>query len=260
MFRWSGFFLVLLGMAAHAQSDPGMYLYEIEVVGGEATTFSGNSLAIDLAAKDIDRLAQALGDTTVAIQSTGSRGLRVTLSGDDHLKGKPDARLASSSWVVDFDEPPVQSLLPNLWETATTREEVGPRDVTRFTYEQIGDKHYRNGFDIASQVANSLEGDCTEHAVLNAALMRASGFPARVVMGVLIILGEHGAMAAGHAWNEIYYDDGWHIHDATLPTEDPGVQRVFYLPLMPLSDEGPGYAVELVQFAILRPQTVYLLE
>ena len=81
MFRWTGSLLVLLGMVAHAESGPGLYLYEIEVVGGEAATFSGSSLAVDLAAQDIDRLTQALGDTTVAIQSTGSRGLRVTLSG-----------------------------------------------------------------------------------------------------------------------------------------------------------------------------------
>ena len=260
MFRWTGSFLVLLGMLAHAQSGPGLYLYEIEVVGGEAVSFSESTLVVDLAAQDIDRLAQALGDTTVAIQSMGSRGLRVTLSGDDHFHGKPDTRLASSSWVVDFDEPPVQSLLATLRETATTGEEVRPRDVTRFTHEQIGDKHYRNGFDIASQVANSLEGDCTEHAVLNAALMRASGYPARVVLGVVIVFGDGEVMAAGHAWNEIYDDGGWHIHDATLPLEEQGVQRVFYLPLGPLDDEGPGYAMELVEFAILRPQRVYLLE
>ena len=132
--------------------------------------------------------------------------------------------------------------------------------MTRFTHDRIGDKHYRNGFDLASQVAQSLEGDCTEHAVLNAALMRANGFPTRVVLGVIIILGEQGAMAAGHAWNEIFYDDRWQVRDATLPLESDDVDRVFYLPLSYMTDEGPGYAMEMMEFAFLRPQKVYVVE
>ncbi|MDJ0919157.1 MAG: transglutaminase domain-containing protein [Woeseiaceae bacterium] len=252
--------LASLGTAAYAQSDTGLYLYEIDVVGGEAGILAESSLAIDLLAQDPGRLVQALGETTVSIQSAGVHGIRVTLNGDDHFTGQPDARLTSSTWVVDFDQPPVQSLLQDLRAASLKGEVVQPSDVTRFTYEQIGDKHYRTGFDIASQVADSLEGDCTEHAVLNAALMRANGFSARVVLGVIIVLNEQGATAAGHAWNEIYHDGGWHIHDATLPMEDPDVRRVFYLPLSSLSDEGPGYAMELLEFAFLRPTKIHLLE
>ena len=260
MYRWAGSFLALLGTAAYAQSDTGLYLYEIDVVSAEAATYSGDLLTIDLSYQDVDQVAEALGNTTVSVQSTEGDGLRVTLTGGDHFKGKPDARLAGSSWVVDFDSPSVQSLLEILSETLTTGEIVHPKVVTRFTHEQIDDKHYRTGFDIASQVANSLEGDCTEHAVLNAALMRASGYSARVVLGVIIVLSEQRATAAGHAWNEIYYDGGWNIHDATLPMEDSDVQRTFYLPLKSLSDEGPGYTMELLEFAFLRPRKIHLLE
>jgi transglutaminase-like putative cysteine protease len=252
--------LAFFGTVAHAQSDPGLYLYEIELVGGEGTTLSGSSLVVDLVAQDPERLAQALGSTTVELQSISDRGLRVTLGGNDHFKGKPDARLASSSWVVDFDERSVQSLLQTLWDTSTAGEEGLPREITRFTNQKISDKHYRTGFDIASQVANSLQGDCTEHAVLNAALVRASGYPARVVLGVLILVSEQGAVAAGHAWNEIYYQDSWHIHDATLPLENTDVQRVFYLPLNPFDDEGPGYVMEMMGFALLRPHKIYVVE
>ena len=117
MIRWAGACLALLGTVAHAQSDQGLYLYEIEVVGGEGVDFSGDSLVVDLVAEDVKRLAQALSDTTVEVQSADSRGLRVTLSGDDHFTRQPDANLVASSWVVDFDEPSVQSLLRSLRET-----------------------------------------------------------------------------------------------------------------------------------------------
>ena len=260
MFRWTAFCLVFLGMFAHADSEPGLYLYEIELVGADDKTFSGRSLAVDLVAEDLDRLTEALAGTTVDVQSAGERGLRVTLNGEDHFKGQPDAHLASSTWVMDFDEPSVQSLLETLWESSTKDEDLAPGDVTRFTFDQIDDKHYRTGFDIASQVATSLSGDCTEHAVLNAALVRANGYPARVVFGVMLIMSEQGSMAAGHAWNEIFYDDRWQVHDATLPLESDDVDRVFYLPLSYMTDEGPGYAMEMMEFAFLRPQKVYVVE
>ena len=39
----------------------------------------------------------------------------------------------------------------------------------------------------AAEVARSREGDCTEHAVLLAALARARGIPARVAMGLVYV-------------------------------------------------------------------------
>jgi len=44
-------------------------------------------------------------------------------------------------------------------------------------------KNFETAFAPASEVAQTLAGDCTEHGVLVAAMCRAVGVPARVVVG-----------------------------------------------------------------------------
>jgi len=58
-----------------------------------------------------------------------------------------------------------------------------------------------------------LGGDCSEYAVLFTALCRASGVPARSVIGLLL---ENGEMTY-HQWAEIYTDGRWILCDPTRP-------------------------------------------
>ena len=65
-----------------------------------------------------------------------------------------------------------------------------------------------------AEVAKSREGDCTEHAVLLAALLRARGVPARVAIGLVYVA---KSQAFGfHMWTEAWVDRGWLPLDATL--------------------------------------------
>lgn len=63
----------------------------------------------------------------------------------------------------------------------------------------------------AVQVLERREGDCNEHAVLLAALMRAAGIPVRLVAGLVYL---DGAFLY-HAWNEVWLNR-WIPVDATL--------------------------------------------
>jgi transglutaminase-like putative cysteine protease len=56
------------------------------------------------------------------------------------------------------------------------------------------------------------EGDCNEHAVLFAALARATGVPARVVAGTVYVDGSF----LYHAWNEVWLGNGWVSLDTTM--------------------------------------------
>ena len=63
-------------------------------------------------------------------------------------------------------------------------------------------------------MAESREGDCTEHAVLLAALARACGIPARVAIG-LVYVDQAGGFGY-HMWTEMYLSGHWIPLDATL--------------------------------------------
>ncbi|NLF32163.1 MAG: transglutaminase domain-containing protein [Planctomycetes bacterium] len=76
------------------------------------------------------------------------------------------------------------------------------------------------GVPYASALATlaSGQGDCTEHAVLTAALCRAAGIPCRVVMGVVYTDDFEGQTHCfiGHAWNQAYIGGRWVGLDAAI--------------------------------------------
>jgi hypothetical protein len=75
-------------------------------------------------------------------------------------------------------------------------------------------KNYSTAMATAAEVAESLEGDCTEHAVLLAALCRARQIPARVAIGLVYHPPAQGF--AYHMWTEVWIEDRWIGMDATL--------------------------------------------
>jgi transglutaminase-like putative cysteine protease len=146
--------------------------------------------------------------------------------------GKADL---ASSFVIDYQEPPMRPVI------AEARARLGPapsvEGVVRFVDAFIIKKDVSRSFDVASVVARRREGDCTEHAVLLAALARALGIPARVAEGIVLMEVQRRVYAFGHAWVEVYRDGAWQPADAALVGGGPRV----YLPLQLLTDETPSY-------------------
>lgn len=91
-----------------------------------------------------------------------------------------------------------------------------------YVHRVMVNRNYRNAFATALDAARNLEGDCTEHAVLLAALARARGFPARVAMGLLY----HEGAFYYHMWTEAWLDGCWVPLDATLGTGGVGVGHI----------------------------------
>jgi hypothetical protein len=75
-------------------------------------------------------------------------------------------------------------------------------------------KNFSQAFDTAAEVARRPEGDCTEHAVLLAALARARGIPARVAIG--LVYQPATQCFVYHMWNELWITNHWIPMDATL--------------------------------------------
>jgi len=88
--------------------------------------------------------------------------------------------------------------------------------LERYVQKKITKKNFSQAIATAADVALNLEGDCTEHAVLLAALCRARKIPARVVVGLVHFRDRQGSAFAFHMWNEVWVEDRWVPMDATL--------------------------------------------
>lgn len=62
------------------------------------------------------------------------------------------------------------------------------------------------------QVIKAQKGICYDYAALFAAMLRANGIPAKLVMGKSAYVDTY------HAWNEVYLDGEWVIMDTTVDT------------------------------------------
>lgn len=76
----------------------------------------------------------------------------------------------------------------------------------------------------APDVARSLRGDCTEHAILLAALIRTAGIPARVAGGLAHSSKQLGF--SGHVWVEALIQDTWVPFDSSIPQQSRAVHHI----------------------------------
>jgi hypothetical protein len=183
-------------------------------------------------------------DAPVFLQRRGLRpngGIATVRSLAEPVVKDPVApRHRGDSWVMDFKEPAFNALWPEVEKQAGAKPTVA--DLVAFTGAYISKKSLSRNFDLASKVAATREGDCSEHAVLLAALLRHYGFPARVMLGTVLVVVNGVPSAFGHAWVETFSRGAWTTADAILPAS----LGVRYLPSAELADEGPGFAVAMM--------------
>ena len=89
--------------------------------------------------------------------------------------------------------------------------------IEHWVFENIRDKNFAIAFAPANEVARNLTGDCSEHAVLAAAMSRAAGIPSRVAVGLLYVDNEkQGLKGFGyHVWHEVYVNQRWVALDSS---------------------------------------------
>ena len=183
---------------------------------------------------DILYTITATSGDPVKLPTTGSQRftasnslLKVTPSWpvDEHQKGM-DAFLNPSK-VCDSKDPLIIELtakalpqfIPNRWDKALK--------LRRFVFDYIEKKSLDVGFATASEVARTKQGDCSEHAVLLAAMLRASGIGSRVASGLIFVPEFEGQknVFVYHMWTQAYLESPgsgslcWVDVDATLPND-----------------------------------------
>lgn len=115
--------------------------------------------------------------------------------------------------LIESDDEAVKLLAANVPENESDPVQVA-RALEKLVRSNMKLCNYSQAFATAAQVARSREGDCTEHSVLLAALMRARGIPARVAMGLVYY--PEGRGFAFHMWTEAWLNGRWVPFDATL--------------------------------------------
>jgi len=89
--------------------------------------------------------------------------------------------------------------------------------LERWVFNAIREKSLSVGFAGAKETLRTREGDCTEHAVLLAALLRASKIPSKVAYGLVYVdePATGGPIFGAHMWTEAWVGR-WVALDATL--------------------------------------------
>jgi hypothetical protein len=224
--------------APAANSDP-LYIGQYAVLDERTAATERHTLHYRLHTAQPAALRAGLGHW-IAVESADANGVSFSLdSYPAPPLPAPGEQHRASSFLVDYNEPAVQQL------QADIRREYGDtpsaHNLKDFVFRHIDRKNGSNGFDVASQVAVSRSGDCTEHAVLLTAVLRLFGYPARTVLGLYVQLATPVG-AFGHAWSEYHDGSRWVGLDATNIDSEVGAH---YIPIGVVEQEGLGYLLGL---------------
>jgi transglutaminase-like putative cysteine protease len=131
-----------------------------------------------------------------------------------------NASYLASSAMVDAGDPLIGKLADQAVRDAG-QDTLARADAMRAAvYRYVTGKGLNTAFATASETARTRSGDCSEHAVLLCAMLRAQGIPARVAVGLVYadaFLGRE-AIFGWHMWTQALIDDRWIDLDATLTT------------------------------------------
>lgn len=131
---------------------------------------------------------------------------------NDVTPQQPEAEYLAPTTFLQSDDAQVQKIA-----AAAAADEMAPWPIAvaleQHIRQTIRKKGYGQAFVSAADVARSLEGDCTEHAVLLAACLKARKIPARVAFGLVYVPSLSGF--AYHMWTEAWIEDRWVPLDAT---------------------------------------------
>ncbi|TWT57458.1 Transglutaminase-like superfamily protein [Thalassoglobus neptunius] len=166
--------------------------YRIEVAGANAG---------DLFSKQHSQLNTSDDAEVIELSTTGQ-----ALSSDS-----PGREFSVASPVVESDHELIQKLAAQAAGDADDPLVVA-RHLTIFVDDYVTEKNFATSLGSALETAQSRAGDCTEHSVLLAALLRARGIPSRVVVG--FVYSNQLEAFVGHLWTEAWVDGKWMGLDA----------------------------------------------
>jgi hypothetical protein len=241
---------------AWVDAEQAIYKLTMPILGVELTLLACDRACATAPNQGSDVFERTLMPSPRPLHATELAGaMRYTLTPRDHgaplnLPQTDEQRVGrdGDAWIVtitraaemhDEEKPAAADYLPNDWLQSKSPELVRlaeravgdastPRErmqrIETFVRGYIRDKSLDVGYASALEVVRKPEGDCTEHAVLVAALGRASGIATRVVDGLAYASGFAGKdqVFVPHAWAQAWVESRWQSFDAALAGFDAG--------------------------------------
>lgn len=161
------------------------------------------------------------GSARVTINTRGVAAMHDPLPAEERR-----ACLAATTYA-DADDAMIAELVTRALAREPRNASERAEAMRRFVYRHITNKDLGTAFATASEVARSCSGDCSEHGVLLAAMLRAGGIPSRVAVGVIYVerFADERHVFGYHMWTQALLEtpDGpaWVDLDATLPDRVP---------------------------------------
>ncbi|MCK6486541.1 MAG: transglutaminase domain-containing protein [Phycisphaerae bacterium] len=215
------FLSLFVPLKGKLKSDARRVVYKFSVSGAEPLP--------DLPTTDMQRF-ERIDDRSARLIVKRSDWNALRKAPPDAPDAKPPAdvgRFLEASLYADARDTRIKSLTERAIKNAASPAERADK-LRRFVSEYVSEKNLSTGFATASEVAESREGDCTEHAVLLAAMARAAGIPARGVGGIVRVPSPGGQSSdfGYHMWTQVWLHGRWIDIDAALRQTECDVTHI----------------------------------
>ena len=159
--------------------------------------------------QDLRQEAKSVKGATVELHVIGGAGKPAAKMGK-----APGPEFTQSSFFITSADAKVKELARKAasgekdpWKKAIRIERWVKNNMTPTSDEALA---------TADHVAKTLRGDCTEYAMLTAAMCRAEGVPSRTAVGLIYADVKGQPAFAFHMWTEVWISGEWRSLDATL--------------------------------------------
>ena len=197
-----------IGFAAKAPTNPPLAkAHETKLVRYRIALDGGDPASVFLNAESqrVRRLDDGTAEVTVvALRPDSPR------AADMKIVPPTDGDRLPNNWIQS-DDPNVVKLAAEAAGDATDPWEIGVR-MEQHLRTRWHSLPISSAFATAADAAKTLTGDCTEFAVVLAAMLRARGIPAKTAIGLVYVDSEQAFLY--HMWTEAYIADRWLPLDA----------------------------------------------
>ncbi len=167
---------------------------------------------------------------------------------------KIDESFSKPSPVIQSDDPYIKKIAKE-FVADSTPDKTKLEKLRLGVYRWLKNKTpFSPRMASASEAARTQSGDCTEHAMLLAAVVRSLGVPARVAGGLVYNGDSEKPAMVYHAWTEIYGRDRWVSVDASVEASQTNATYIKFVD-SDLPDQNP-YVVMLPVLSALKEMKI----